>query len=436
MPEPATQPGPLAGYRVLDLTDEMGAMATKLLADLGAEVIVVEPPGGHPLRERGPFYHGQPDPEKSLAWFTFQTNKKSVILDIATPAGRDLLLELVERSDFLFESSPPGHLASLGLGYEAASARSPGLIYVSITPFGQSGPYAGYRATDIVGVAMGGLQWTCGDEDRPPVRVGASQAYANAGAQAAYGALMALWHRGRTGQGQWVDVSMQEAVAVTLDTQQQSWDLLKMVLRRVGGYRDFGDGKSPLVYETADGYVSCSAQARVGWKPLVDWMDSYGMAGDLKSDQYYNHHQRGLGQRLSPEESDYIQGLLRPFIKRFPTQEFYQQAQARRIFVCPANSARDLVESVQFQGRGFFVQAEHLELGESLTYPGAPYRFSATPWALRRRAPTLGEDTSEVLGTLPGKTSAKRRAGGPRGAAAPGPRAGKTTRRGGAGRAR
>lgn len=414
MADAQAHPGPLAGYRVLDLTDEIGVMATKLLADLGAEVIVVEPPGGQALRRRGPFYHGQRDPEKSLAWFTFQTNKKSVVLDIGAAEGRALLLQLVEQCDFLFESFNPGHLASLGLGYEALSARVPGLIYVSITPFGQTGPYAQYRATDLVGVAMGGLQWVCGDEDRPPVRVGAAQGYANAGVQAAYGALMALWHRNRTGQGQQVDVSMQQAVAVTLDTCQQTWDLLKVVLKRVGGYRDFGDRKMPLIYETADGYVSCSAQAKLGWKALVDWMDSQGMAGDLKDEYFYNYYDRAqLGERLTAEESAHIQELMRAFVKRFSTQEFYQQAQSRRIMACPANSARDLAESPQLRSRGFFVEVEHPELGERITYPGAPYKLGRTPWSIVRRAPRLGEDTSAVLGALKPSRSQKATKGRP-----------------------
>ena len=219
----------LAAYRVLDLTDEKGVLCTKLMADFGADVIKIEPPGGDPMRRIGPFYHDEPDPEKSLFWFTFNTSKRSITLDITRREGQEILRQLATTADFVVECFAPGYLDSLGLGYSALSEVNPRLIMTSITPFGQTGPYRDYKASDIVGLAMGGLLYLNGEPGRPPVRVRASQAYAQASVQAAGGTMVAHYYREISGEGQHVDVSMQEAVSNTLDTAQQAWDLQRTV---------------------------------------------------------------------------------------------------------------------------------------------------------------------------------------------------------------
>ena len=160
--------GMLDQYRILDLTDEKGLLCAKLLGDLGADVIKIERPGGDPARNVGPFYHDEPDPEKSLFWFAFNTSKRGIILDIETAEGQGAFKRLVASADFVIESFPPGYMDKLGLGYLALEKINPGIILVSITPFGQTGPYRDYKTSDIVAWAMGGQMYSWGDADRPP----------------------------------------------------------------------------------------------------------------------------------------------------------------------------------------------------------------------------------------------------------------------------
>ena len=167
----------LAPYRVLDLSDERGLLCGRILADLGADVLQVEPPHGSSARNIGPFYQDVPDRERSMFWWSYAANKRSITLDPSTNDGRALLLRLVGTADFLVESSLPGYMQSLGLDYDSLQAVNPGLVMVSITPFGQDGPYSQYMASDLTGVALGGLLYITGDHDRPPVQIGYPQFY-------------------------------------------------------------------------------------------------------------------------------------------------------------------------------------------------------------------------------------------------------------------
>ena len=192
----------LAPYRVIDMSEGGFNWCGKALADLGADVIKVEPPGGSPTRRRGPFVNDEPGPENSLFWWSFCSNKRGVVIDIESEGGRERLRRLIEGADVLVESFQPGYLDGLGLGYEALSRAHPGLVYTSITPYGQTGPYAQYKASDLTASAMGGLSYLCGDQSRPPVRISAPQCEFLAGAQGAAGTMTALWERARSGMGQ------------------------------------------------------------------------------------------------------------------------------------------------------------------------------------------------------------------------------------------
>ena len=223
-----TQPGLLDPYRVLDLTNERGHFAGKLLADLGADVIKVEPPHGDPARRRGPFVDDIPGPDRSLRWLAWNTNKRSVTIDLDDPAGRDQFLQLAQSADFVLESFAPGHLDDLGLGYDALSAVNPAIILVSISPFGQTGPYRDYLTTDIVSWAMSGNMSITGESSGPPAHVSDDdQSFLHAGGDAAIGALIALTQRSRTGRGQHVDLSIQEAASRGLYQVTGSWDMTR-----------------------------------------------------------------------------------------------------------------------------------------------------------------------------------------------------------------
>jgi crotonobetainyl-CoA:carnitine CoA-transferase CaiB-like acyl-CoA transferase len=203
----------LSPYRVLDLTTERGMFCGQLLGDLGADVITIEPPGGSSARRLGPFYRDMPHPDHSLFWWAFNRNKRSITLDITSRDGQVILRRLVASAHFLIESDTPGALAAYGLGYDDLAALNPALVYVSITPFGQDGPKAHYADSDLIILAAGGPLVLTGDDDRPPVRVSVPQAYLHASAEAAVAALIAHHERQRSGRGQHVDVSAQQAVA-------------------------------------------------------------------------------------------------------------------------------------------------------------------------------------------------------------------------------
>jgi len=270
--------GMLSPYRVLDLTDEKGYLCGRILGDLGADVLKIERPGGDPDRNQGPFYHDKADPEKSLFWFAYNNNKRGITLDIEKAEGQDILKKLVESADFLIESFPPGYMEKLGLGYPALEKLNPGLIMVSITPFGQTGPYKDFKGPDIVVWAMGGRMYSIGEDDRPPTRISHhSQAYLQGGLEAATGAMLAFYHRQMTGEGQYIDVSIQAAAAQQGNS---AWDSRNLVPQRSMPTRS--RLRITRVWQCKDGRVSFGyAGGRMAErfvKPFLQWMENEGMA--------------------------------------------------------------------------------------------------------------------------------------------------------------
>jgi len=380
-------PGALTGYRVLDLGDDKSLLCTKMLADLGADVVTVEPPGGGLARRRGPFYHADPDREHSLFFWYFHTNTRSITLNLAVPEGQELCKTLVSTADVLVEAFPPGTLERWGLGYDSLSALHPGLIMTSITGFGSTGPYRHYKAPDIVGLAMGGLIYLCGESDGPPVPPGGEQGAHLAALNGVTGTLIALWHRETTGTGQHVDVSMQAAVANTLETTHQTYDFNGEIRGRFGHKRE----GAAYILPCQDGYVALICGSKLGWPQLVQWMRDAG-CGAVVSDP------RLLDDLYRFEHDAEVQAALQAFFATKTMQAVYTEAQRRRLPLAPVNTPRDLVESPQLHARGFFVDLDHPALGMAIRYPGAPYALSETPWQLRRRPPRLGEHNAEIYG--------------------------------------
>ena len=224
----------LGGYRVLDLTTERGFLCGKILGDFGADVIKVEPPGGDPARNSGPFYQDIPHPEKSLYWFATNTSKRGITLGIETAEGQELFKRLVRTAAFVIESFEPGYMDSLGLGYPALEKINPRIIGTSITPFGSTGPYAHYKASDMIPWATGGFMYQCGEPGEPPCRISMPQSYFVGGLHGAMGAMIAHFYRETTGEGQHVDVSMQEAVICFLQGAAEIWDINRVIRTRSG----------------------------------------------------------------------------------------------------------------------------------------------------------------------------------------------------------
>ena len=404
--------GMLSPYRVLDLTDEKGLLCGKLLGDLGADVIKIERPGGDPARSIGPFYHDEADPEKSLFWFAFNTSKRGITLDIETPNGQEVFKKLVEGADFVIESFPPGYMDKLDLGYSALEEVNPGVIMVSITPFGQTGPFKDYKAPDIVAWAMGGYMYPWGDADRPPFRISHhSQSYLHAGAEAAVGAMLALHHREITGEGQHVDVSVQEAVAQANGPLTSTWDMRKVVPPR-GGLR--GNVNVTTMWPCKDGYVIWIywGGLSVSWNlPLVKWMDEEGMAGDFLREFDW----ATLDFTTATQETiDRLEEPTGKFFLAHTKAELFEGIVKHRGMLYPVATTREVLESTQLAVRGFWMELEHPELGTTITYPSAFAHASEAPPRISRRAPLIGEHNQEVyeqeLGLSGGELIPLRRA--------------------------
>jgi len=390
----------LAPYRVLDLTDERGLLAGKILADLGADVVQVEPPGGNPARNIGPFYGDDPQPEKSLFWWAYAANKRSITLDLEQKDGQALLKKMVAEADFLVESFAPGYLDTLGLGYDVLAEINPQLVMVSITPFGQDGPYSNYQATDIVGMALGGFMYLTGDDDRAPVRISFPHFYLHGGAAGATAAMLAHTYRITSGQGQYVDVSCQQAVAKTLAHAPQIWDIEGAILKRMGVYRQTsGENRVRINWPCKDGYVNYMVQGgsvAYSTRALLEWMkeDSFDTA-DLDAIDW---EKMGYGA-ITPELMSQLGEPLGDFFKGHTRAELVQGSLDRRILLFPVATPSALQDHSQLEARGYFKELEHPELGATVQYPGAFVKSGDGEdiAGIYRRPPLIGEHNTVIF---------------------------------------
>jgi crotonobetainyl-CoA:carnitine CoA-transferase CaiB-like acyl-CoA transferase len=393
----------LSPYCVLDLTTERGLLCGQMLGDLGADVIKVEPPGGSPARMIPPFYGDQPHPDRSLYWWAYNRNKRSITADIEHPQGRELVLSLVKRADFLIESFNPGYLERLGLGYQALRALNPALIYVSITPFGQDGPKAHYADADLIVMAAGGPLVLTGDDDRPPVRLSVPQGYLHASADGTVGALMAHHERVRSGRGQHVDIAAQLSAAMATQSTILAAPLNATELRRLGGGLKLGPVKVPLVWQAKDGYVTASflfgSALGVFTRKLMEYLCERGFCDEATRDIDWIGYGALLFSGKEPlERYERIIGIVAAFIRAHTKAELLALALERGFLMTPVTTVQEVVQSPQLESRGYWQSLEHPELGRSFIYPGPFAKFSATPIAYRRRPPMAGEHNREILG--------------------------------------
>jgi benzylsuccinate CoA-transferase BbsE subunit len=388
-------PGPLAGLRVLELSGSLGHYCGKLFADLGADVVLVEPPGGTPLRREPPSAGAEADSE-SIPFQYLNTNKRSLCLDLDQPGDAATLRALAGRADLVIETERPGVQERRGLGWATLSSRHPGLVLTSITPFGQDGPYAGLDGDDLIASALGGLLYLGGYADGEPIRPAGEQAVLAAGLFGAVAAMLALTHAELTGQGQHVDVSMMEAVVLGLENAPQLYDLEGVVRHRNGGVQRLaGTG----VFACADGLVCLLATGFGGtqhWTKLVAWLEA--------------ETGTGLGRFRDPRWSriDFLvteaakaefSAFFADFCATRAQRDLYHRAQSWRVPLCPVSAPRDVLSDAQLAFRSYFAEVTRAD-GSVLTMPGAPYRLSRTPWSIRRPAPRLGEHSREVLAEM------------------------------------
>lgn len=393
----------LSSCLALDLTDEKGFLCGKILADLGAEVIKIERPGGDPSRRLSAFWHDIPDPEKSLYWFAYNSNKKGITLNIESADGQQLFRKLTQKADFVIESFPPGYMDKLGIGYSRISGINKGIIWASITPFGQEGPYQDYKDSDIVVMAMSGTLYQTGERDGAPVNISIPQACLHAGADAAVGSMIAYYHREMTGEGQQVDVSMQQSAAWFQANAIPTYELSGGILRRAGAFRagvskDVGQRQ---VWPCKDGFVFFNViggkQGAKTLRSLTEWMDSEGMATDFLLTMDWDNFDMF---RVTREEMDNIQSPIGEFFKTHTSKELLEGAVPRQVSMGPLSSMQDLLNDECLRERNFWVEIEHPELGTSIAYPREFVKSSENSYSTRFRAPLIGEHNAEVYNEI------------------------------------
>jgi len=375
----------LAGLKILDLADYRGSLCSRLMADMGADVIKVEPPGGDAARRIGPFVDDQPHHDRSLFYWFYNLNKRSITLDLSQPAGVELLLRLARSADIIIESYKPGRLGAMGLGWEKLREINPALILLSMTPFGQTGPYRDFVADDTVLAAQSGMLYVNGWPGRQPVRPFGLQAYHASAYFGLITTMCALFARDRDGEGQWIDLSMQEATTCVVEHVAGSYFAERRIEPRRGTLhwsRYFRIGRC------RDGYIMhCSLG---DWTSLVEWVAGDGKAEDLLAPEWEDALYRG-------EHAEHLFDVLDEWAKDYSRDDLLERAQTLRLPFASVRSPEALFEDEQLAGRGYFVEVEHPELGRSFRYPGASYLFNGSPWRVYRRPPLLGEHTAQIL---------------------------------------
>lgn len=397
MPDPtdAAPPGALAPYRVLDLTTERSWLTGRLLADLGAAVTKIEPPGGDPGRLHGSYADDAANPEGNLAWWAYNQGKRSATLDLGCADGRDLLLRLVARSDAVIESFRPGQLAEWGLGYADLAAANPAIVLTSVTPFGQTGPYAQFAASDLILAALGGPVWMAGDVDRPPVRTSVPQYFLHAAAEAAVHTVTALYHAATTGQGQQIDVSAQLATMRTLMNALAGPHTDGSVMSR----QTFGEPTRASAYRQifpcADGHVMGAVTFGPGLRGYIAWMRDEGQAPDYLTAIPDDELDSKSAAAYPPELATRICDTLDGFFATRTKAELAEQAIKYRLMVVPINNAGDLTRDPQLLARDYYRPVEHEGRGAVL-YPRTWAHLGGTPLADTPRAPRIGEHNGQV----------------------------------------
>ena len=380
----------LPPYRILDLTGPEAVFCGTLLADYGADVVKVEPPGGDPTRNKAPFIGDEVGIDRSSYFLFYNTNKRSVTIDIDTPKGQELFKKLAKTADVLIESFPVGHMESKGLGFDSLNAINPSLVMASVTPFGQTGPWSGYQSSDLISLAASGFMQITGDPDGPPLRQGNEQSHFP-GAQYAAAAIMgALFYRDmQGGGGQYIDVSQQEAM-ITYYTDAHpalAWMQRGENVTRVGT-------NSTLViplgaYPSSDGWISAGIITPREWENLSQWM--YEVTGN---EAIVNDDYKGGNQDRAPF-NDIITALVIDFTTRFTSEELFHQGQERNLVFIPVNTVSDLLVDPQLEASNFWFDIDHAEAG-TLRYPlGVFDSEEVSPTT--NPAPHLGQDNEAIL---------------------------------------
>ncbi|MBI4295881.1 MAG: CoA transferase [Chloroflexi bacterium] len=374
----------LDGVRVLDLTEDRGLYAGKLLAEFGADVIKIEKPQGSKARRVGPFKGDIPGPENSLYFANFNTNKRGITLNLDNPAGQDIFKQLANRTDVAIEDFEVGAMHALGLDYPVLRELNPRLVMASVTGFGQTGPYSHYQAPDIVSFAMGGLMYTSGEPERPPVVAPCDQAFHAVSILTAFGILAALYLRLTTGEGQLVDASAHEVMSHQNHEAIMRYSVGSELGARTGSQFLSAPAR---IYPCKDGYVHILAIRINHWQRLLELLGNPEMlTGSAWDDS-------GFRRR----NTDLIDPIVTEFTMSRTKAELTELCQAKGVPCTPVNTAADFSGDRHVKERGFIREIEHPVIGR-YSFLGPPYRLSQTPCRVERPAPLLGQHNREVYG--------------------------------------
>ena len=388
--------GPLTGIKVLDLSEDIaGSFCARLLADYGADVLKIEPPQGSAMRRAAPFYGDDPHPERSLFFLILNLNKKGVTLNLQTAAGRRLLRELAAQVDLVVESGPPGALDDLDIGYTALSAVNPHLVMTSITPFGQTGPYARYAGAEIVSYAMGMVMGISGVQGRPPLKHGGFQAQYQGGLFGAGATAMALFARDRHGIGQHIDVAVTECVASTMMATQTIYPFVgASQIRRAPGTM----WENPMPCK--DGWIIVQAGGGASWEDIADFFGT----PELLEPRFADRAQRVRNAAA-------MDAIVLDAIKDREKWDLFPKAAEKRMLFGLVQTPLELAHCPQLESRQFYRETEHPVIGR-VRVPAELFQMSPAGYHLRMPAPTLGQHNAEVyrhgLGCPPTELAAMR----------------------------
>ena len=393
-PVRASGGGALDGLRVLELADEKGQWYGKLIGDMGADVIKIEPPGGEAARTVGPFYQDIPNRERSLSFWHYNTSKRGITLNLETEDGRRLFKKMAEKADVIFETFRPGYMESLGLGYEELKKDNPGLIMCSLTPFGQTGPWKDYLTSDLLHLSAGGQMAGCGYDDvpdAPPIAPGGGQAW-HMGSHFAYVATAAaLVNRTITGRGQYIDTSVHDSCALTTEGAVTRYIYMKQIVQRQTGRHASPTPTDRTQHICLDGkYVNVAAQIlnRLTVERLHvmrDWMKEQGLPTDL------------IEEKLRDPDIITDNELFLYLIANMPRNDVYHGGQKRGMNMGAVWSPDEVMEDPHLEDRGFWTEVEYPEIGKTFRHTGPAAICNGSPWSISRRAPLIGEHNEEVL---------------------------------------
>ena len=387
----------LEGLTIIEVgTRGAASYGAKMLADLGADVIKVEPPAGDPDRALGPFPGGEAHPEKSGTYLYLNTNKLGVTLDIAGEKGREVLGKLAAKADALIHDYPPAEAAAAGLTYDAIRAANPDIVMTSVTPFGQTGPQKDFKANDLTMQGAGGWLWINGwpgNPEMPPLKAFGRQPSYQGGVNGALATMGALYGRSRGGPGQHIDISIQECIAAIIEFVLPTWSYMELPVVRYG--------QRPIqpidMFQCKDGawvFVLCIEEPQ--WERLVELMETPEWATWEVAENRF----------VRASNWDALRPFMEEWVSQWNADDLYRAAQAKRIPFAPVSTLGSLLDSDHLKARGFFVEVVHPEAG-TLTHAGAPYKLSETPWEIRLPAPTLGQHNAEVFGGRLGLSDAE-----------------------------